>query len=146
MGKLQVCRAPHLILCIKRKSLARSGQQDKGQAQGLGRMMVESLQEACAHKLSPLLPPCISIFRLISTKIRYGKNLEASEKFLWRWGKWNQKKFHLVNWNMVRRSKNEGGMQIRDPHLSNLAMGGKVLWQTLTQKSTGLVKLFEKII
>jgi ribonuclease HI/exonuclease III len=49
--------------------------------------------------------------------------------FLWQGGKGNENKMHLANWELVRRPIAEGGLQIRDPSLVNLAMGGKLLWQ-----------------
>jgi hypothetical protein len=49
--------------------------------------------------------------------------------FLWQGGKGNENKMHLANWELVRRPIAEGGLQIRDPSLVNLAMGGKILWQ-----------------
>lgn len=49
--------------------------------------------------------------------------------FLWQGGKGNENKLHLANWELVRRPIAEGGLQIRDPSLLNLAMGGKILWQ-----------------
>eukprot|EP00253_Pinus_taeda_P009869 PITA_09869 len=48
--------------------------------------------------------------------------------FLWQGGKGNQHKIHLVKWDLVKRLIPEGGLQIRDPALVNLAMGGKILW------------------
>jgi hypothetical protein len=38
---------------------------------------------------------------------------------------------HLVNWEVVKKSMAEGGLQIRDPALVNLALGGKILWKLL---------------
>eukprot|EP00253_Pinus_taeda_P006725 PITA_06725 len=52
-------------------------------------------------------------------------------EFLWQGGKGSEKKFHLVNWDVVKRTKEEGGLQIRDPHLVNLALGGKILWKLI---------------
>eukprot|EP00253_Pinus_taeda_P032328 PITA_32328 len=49
-------------------------------------------------------------------------------EFLWRGGRGNQRKFHLVNWDTVKCPISEGGLQIRDPGLANLALGGKILW------------------
>ena len=49
--------------------------------------------------------------------------------FLWQGGKGNQNKMHLVNWDLVKKSISEGGLQIRDPSLVNLALGGKILWK-----------------
>ena len=47
--------------------------------------------------------------------------------FLWRDGKQNQNRMHLVKWEIVKIHVLEGGLQIRDLGLSNLAMGGKLL-------------------
>eukprot|EP00253_Pinus_taeda_P004415 PITA_04415 len=52
-------------------------------------------------------------------------------EFLWQGGKGNERRFHLVNWDVVKRTKEEGGLQIRDPHLVNLALGGKILWKLI---------------
>lgn len=40
---------------------------------------------------------------------------------------------HLVSWDMVRRPTAEGGLQIRDPSLVNLALGGKILWKMVSE-------------
>lgn len=58
--------------------------------------------------------------------------------FLWRGGRGNQIKFHLVNWDTVKLPISEGGLQIRDPGLANLALGGKILW-TLFSNTKHLV-------
>ena len=49
--------------------------------------------------------------------------------FLWKGGKGNHRKFHLVKWDKVKRPLSEGGLQIRDPRLTNLALGGELLWK-----------------
>ena len=36
---------------------------------------------------------------------------------------------HMVKWEIVKRLVIKGGLQIKDPGLPNLAMGGKLLWQ-----------------
>eukprot|EP00253_Pinus_taeda_P023772 PITA_23772 len=50
--------------------------------------------------------------------------------FLWSGGKGNSNRFQLVNWELVKRPINEGGLQIRDPLQANLALGcnGKKTW------------------
>eukprot|EP00253_Pinus_taeda_P017122 PITA_17122 len=53
--------------------------------------------------------------------------------FLWNGGKGNSNRFHLVNWEMVKRPIAEGGLQIRDPHQANLALGCKLLWQLISE-------------
>jgi hypothetical protein len=45
--------------------------------------------------------------------------------FLWQGGKGNQNKFHLVKWETVKRPISEGGLQIRDPALSQPGDGRK---------------------
>ena len=40
----------------------------------------------------------------------------------------------LVKWGIVKRPVLEGGLQIRDPGLVDLAMGGKLLWQLFFDK------------
>eukprot|EP00253_Pinus_taeda_P022852 PITA_22852 len=49
--------------------------------------------------------------------------------FLWQGGKGNQHKIHLVKSEKVKRPTLEGGLQIHDPALVNLALGGKILWK-----------------
>eukprot|EP00253_Pinus_taeda_P002669 PITA_02669 len=53
--------------------------------------------------------------------------------FLWSGGKGNSNRFHLVNWELVKRPIKEGGLQIRDPLQANLAMGCKILWQITSE-------------
>lgn len=48
--------------------------------------------------------------------------------FLWQGGKGNIHKMHLVKWEQVKWPFAEGGLQIRDPAMVNLALGGKILW------------------
>ena len=58
--------------------------------------------------------------------------------FLWNGGKGNQNKIHLVNWEILKRPLSEGGFQIHDPGLANLALGGKIVWQLFAKKSNRL--------
>eukprot|EP00253_Pinus_taeda_P004043 PITA_04043 len=43
--------------------------------------------------------------------------------FLWKGGRGNHNKIHLANWDLVKRPILDGGLQIRDPALSNLSLG-----------------------
>jgi hypothetical protein len=52
---------------------------------------------------------------------------------LWQGGKGNEKKIHLVNWETVKKPKADGGLQIRDPTLVNLTLGGKILWTLINE-------------
>eukprot|EP00253_Pinus_taeda_P018086 PITA_18086 len=53
--------------------------------------------------------------------------------FLWSGGKGNSNRFHLVNWELVKRPIKEGDLQIRDPLQANLALGCKILWQLISE-------------
>ena len=64
--------------------------------------------------------------------------------FLWRGGKGNHNRMHLVKWDVVKRPILEGGLQIRDLELVNLAMGGKLLWQLFSNKKHPVSKIFWK--
>jgi hypothetical protein len=55
-------------------------------------------------------------------------------RFLWEGGKNCARKLHLINWNKVKHSKLEGGLNIQDVVVHNLAMGGKLLWRMITGK------------
>jgi hypothetical protein len=63
-------------------------------------------------------------------------------RFLWQGGKSNSKRFHLVNWSIVRVPKSHGGLGIKDHSLMNLAMGDKLLWRLIS----GKYDLWKKII
>lgn len=47
--------------------------------------------------------------------------------FLWEGGRSNTKRFHLVNWNIIRAPKANGGLGIKNPVLSNIVVGSKLL-------------------
>jgi hypothetical protein len=34
----------------------------------------------------------------------------------------------LVNWETIKRPYVEGGLQVKDPELANLALEGKIIW------------------
>ena len=64
--------------------------------------------------------------------------------FLWRGRKQNQNRMHLVNWEIVKWRVLEGAVQIRYLGLSNLAMGGKLLWQLFSNKKHRVSQIFWK--
>ena len=47
--------------------------------------------------------------------------------FLWNGGKGGQKKMHLVRWEVLKRPSSDGGLEIRDLGIANLAMVGKLV-------------------
>jgi len=79
--------------------------------------------------------PIYQFSALLAPKYVCNNMAKLLRDFLWEGGKDNQGKFHLLNWNTILRSKQEGGLQIRDPFLVNKALGGKILWQILDSKS-----------
>ena len=50
----------------------------------------------------------------------------------------------MVNWDIVKRLVSDGGLQITDLGLSNLAMGGKLLWQLFSNKKHSVSQIFWK--
>ena len=49
---------------------------------------------------------------------------------------------HLVRWEILKRPISEGGLQIRDPGLANLALSGKLIWQLFVDKNHLVRKIF----
>ena len=48
----------------------------------------------------------------------------------------------LVSWEILKKTISEGGLQIWDPGLANLAMGGKLIWQLYADKNHPFSKIF----
>lgn len=61
-------------------------------------------------------------------------------RFLWEGGKKGEGKIHLVNWDKVKASKEEGGLQMKDISTQNLALGGKILWRLIHEKTSWRTK------
>jgi len=57
------------------------------------------------------------------------------QKFLWQGGKGNDKKFHLINWNLVKEPKNMGGLEIKDLELMNLPVEAKLVGRLLSESN-----------
>jgi hypothetical protein len=49
------------------------------------------------------------------------------QKFLWRKGKSNQKRTHLINWVVVHALKVYVGLRVKDPTFLDIALGVKFL-------------------
>ena len=62
--------------------------------------------------------------------------------FLWNGGKGSQNKIHLVSWDILKRPMSEGGLQIHDPELENLVVGGKLISQLYADKNHSISKIF----
>jgi len=63
------------------------------------------------------------------------------QDFLWNGGKGNQSKFHLVRWDILNRPLQQGGLQIWDPGLENLALRGKIICQLYADKNYPISKI-----
>ena len=62
-------------------------------------------------------------------------------KFIWEGGKGNEKKLHLVSWNKIQNPHDEGGLQVRNLSIQNMALGAKLLWQIVTGKDSWSKKI-----
>ena len=49
-----------------------------------------------------------------------------------------------MNWEIVKRPYSEGGLQVRDLKLANLALGGKILWKLYANCRNLVSKLLRK--
>ena len=88
--------------------------------------------------------PIFQCSLLLAPKYVTSQIAKLLRDFLWEGGKGNQKKMHLVSWEIIKRPISEGGSNIRDPELVNLALGGKLLWQIYSSKNHPVSKIFWK--
>ena len=49
---------------------------------------------------------------------------------------------HLTIWEILKKTISEGGLQIHDPRLANLEMGGKIIWKLYVDKNHPISKIF----
>jgi hypothetical protein len=88
-------------------------------------VLIKSILSAIPiYQYSAMLAP-VGIMNQINLNIR---------KILWQGGKYNTKKYHLINWKTVRVPKDRGGLGIKDPALMNLAMGAKLLLRMIKHR------------
>ena len=64
--------------------------------------------------------------------------------FLWQGGKGNQRKFHLVRWDIMKKPMLEGGLNIRDPGMANFSLGGKIILNLYSNSSHPVSQLLRK--
>jgi hypothetical protein len=57
-------------------------------------------------------------------------------KFLWG-GSREKKKYNLVKWSIVCLPKDQGGLDILDVEVMNIAVLGKLLWKLCNEKGSG---------
>jgi hypothetical protein len=57
------------------------------------------------------------------------KQMEALQRsFLWEGGKKSGRRFHLINWDKISKPLLEGGLNLKNTKVQNLALGAKLLW------------------
>eukprot|EP00253_Pinus_taeda_P028873 PITA_28873 len=64
--------------------------------------------------------------------------------FLWQGGRQDTKKFSLVKWSKVTLPMEKGGLGIRVPRLTNLAMGFKLIWRIINDKGSWWIEIIKK--
>ena len=86
----------------------------------------------------------LSVFQasfLLALKSIMDQFSKLIKDFLWQGGKGNHRKFHLVKWDKVKLPLTDGGLQIRDPRLTKLSLGGKILWKLHTDSKHPVSKI-----
>jgi exonuclease III len=81
---------------------------------------------------------------LLAPKTISNKLDAMMRRFLWEGGKNCARKLHLINWATIKKPTLEGGLNIRDVAVHNLAMGGKLLWRMITGKRTWSKQILRK--
>ena len=49
---------------------------------------------------------------------------------------------HLVSWEVIKQTLSEGGLQIHDPGLANLELGGKLIGKLYKDKNHPVYRIF----
>jgi hypothetical protein len=65
-------------------------------------------------------------------------------RFLWEGGKNSGRKLHLISWEKISNPILEGGLNFKNTHVQNLALGAKILWNLITGKPTWSKKVLWK--
>lgn len=74
-------------------------------------------------------------FTLIQAPTTFHNKMERILRhFLWQGGKNEKKKFNLVSWKQVIQQRENKGLGIRSPKLTNLAFGGKIVWRLIDEQ------------
>lgn len=84
---------------------------------------------------------CFALLALVNVMHQLAQKLR---KYLWQEG--NAKKFHLVNWTIVSTPKEHGRVGIKDPLLTNLALGAKLLSRLISDQNSWRKRILQKKI
>jgi hypothetical protein len=99
---------------------------------------VNKICSFCSPHLPILLSTCSTNCQIF--------NFHLLRRFLWEGGKTDKKKFHLIKWDIVKQPKENGGLGIKDPALTNLAMGEKILWNLVSGRNDWWKQVLKKNI
>lgn len=69
---------------------------------------------------------------LLAPKSFLSKLDSLLRRFLWEGGNNNDRRIHLVNWEILKRPLLEGGLHLRNLAAQNLALGSKILWNLVS--------------
>ena len=69
---------------------------------------------------------------LLAPKSFISKVDSLLRRFLWEGGKNNERRLHLVSWDKIEKPILEGGLQVRNIAVQNLALGSKLLWNLVS--------------
>eukprot|EP00253_Pinus_taeda_P022475 PITA_22475 len=73
---------------------------------------------------------------LLAPKSFLSKLDSLLRRFLWEGGNNNDRRIHLVNWEILKRPLLEGGLHLRNLAAQNLALGSKILWNLVSGKAS----------
>eukprot|EP00253_Pinus_taeda_P026904 PITA_26904 len=71
---------------------------------------------------------------LLAPKTFLSKLDSLLKRFLWEGGNNNDRRIHLVSWEILKSPFLEGGLQIRNLAAQNSALGAKILWNLVSGK------------
>lgn len=87
------------------------------------------------YQVHSFLPSYLSSFFLPHSK-SVTKSLSKHQRDFW-WGVVNnEKKLHFTSWATLTKPKFQGGLGIRDPHISNLSLMLKLSWRFFTESNS----------
>ena len=105
---------------------------------------MQYLSLAGRHTLVQSVINSIPLFQMQTTLLPIGLcNIIDMKVRTFLWGDTNEKRrTHLINWDMVTKCKQQGGLGIRKMHNLNIALMAKLGWKLLTEKE----KLWARVI
>jgi hypothetical protein len=88
----------------------------------------------CSHQGRPLGLATLPMFGPTRSMNHHEPNFHGHLEISMARGRSNEKKYHLINWKVVKNPKYRGGLRIIDPTMMNVAMGEFFLWRMIIGK------------